>query len=262
MRFSSMVALSMLLFKVAGSSFGLQKHSLNITEQFAKDCRFVSSESCQEIISTQQQERNLQIIPNPNLGKIHVLVLLIQFQDHQGRNLIDKSVIQDLWDGPINDWFRVNAQNKYEIVNTHVEDWFVTDNTEAHYAEGISGFTPDLKKAMYPALDKLDAEGFDWGPYDSDKNGRLDSVVLFHSGISAVAGETDCHGTARSDRIWPHAFSASLSYDTWTSQDGSVFLSGYTVNSVFDSTCDNVNEPLTPGLTVHEYMHTMDLIDL
>ena len=160
------------------------------------------------------------------------------------------------------DWFRVNSQGKYEIEQAVVMDWFVADNTEAFYADGVSGYSTEFKKVIYPALNKLDDQGFDWTPFDSDKNGRLDSVVIMHSGISAVAAIEDCYEVGQADRIWPHAFSASLSYNTWTSEDGSVFLSGYTVTSVFDGDCDDVDRPLTPGLTLHEYMHTMNLIDL
>lgn len=214
---------------------------------------------------TQQQnrpeDRDLQSSPNynPRFGKINVLVLLIQFTDQEGRNLISKSDIESIWNGQIKDWFTVNAQGNYEV-NPVVIDWTMTDNTEAFYADGQSGFTADLKKAMYPTLDKLDQEGFDFAPFDGDQDGRLDSVVFLHSGISAVAGAEDCFGNLAIDRIWPHAFTGSSKSDTWTSADGSVRLSGYTVNSVYDTGCDDIM--MTAGLTCHEYMHTMDMIDL
>lgn len=241
---------------------------------YPEACKFLNAKECEDIfqervvdtrhhlLSPHQQARNLQIQHNPRLGKIKVLVLMVQFKNHKNRNLVEKSVIEDIWNGPIKDWFKVNARGRYEIEEAVVIDWTLTDNTEAHYADGKSGFTPGVKKAMYPILDKLDSEGFDWGPFDVDQDGRLDSVVMMHSGISGVAGEEDCHGGLVKDRIWPHAFASSLRSSAWQSQDGTVMLNGYTVNSVFDGLCDDPDEPMTPGLTVHEYMHTMNLIDL
>lgn len=238
-------------------------------------CKGISQEECdaayrertkshlaqQKWIQQQNIDRDLQASTNynPRFGNINVLVLLIQFTDHEGRNLISKSDIESIWNGQIRDWFTVNAQGNYEV-NPVVIDWTMTDNTEAYYADGQSGFTADLKKAMYPTLTKLDEEGFDFTPFDGDQDGRLDSVVFLHSGISAVAGAEDCFGNQMVDRIWPHAFTGSSKSDTWTSADGSVRLSGYTVNSVYDDKCDDIM--MTAGLTCHEYMHTMDMIDL
>ena len=80
-----------------------------------------------------QLERTLQQDHNPRMGKIKVLVLLIQFSDHDGRNLIEKSKIEEIWNGEIRDWFTVNAQGFYEVEPV-VTDWIVTDNTEILYA--------------------------------------------------------------------------------------------------------------------------------
>lgn len=39
----------------------------------------------------------------------------------------------------------------------------------------------------------MDSEGFDFGPYDSDGDKKIDHVVVLHSGFTAETGEIPCH---------------------------------------------------------------------
>ena len=257
-----------------------------------ENCRYVSEEECQHADESLQQhaqthvkhiqqnrawreqksqqqptnssstnsDRALQgINHNPNLGKIKVLILLIQFPDHGNRNLISKEEIESIWKGEISDWFAVNSGGLYEV-DPVVLEWTITDKSEKDYAAGVQGFTTELQQAMYPVLDRLDNDpNWDWGPYDSDNDGFLDSVVMMHSGVSAVVTtDADCFGQEAIDRIWPHAWATTSR--GWESQrEGvSLRLNGYTVNSVYDGTCDD--QILTTGLTCHEYMHTMGYV--
>jgi Immune inhibitor A peptidase M6 len=195
---------------------------------------------------------------NPNLGDIKVLVLLVQFSDHGGRNLTSKSVIEELWNGDIKEWFNVNSQGRY-TVDPYVVDWKMTDNSETFYANGRSGFSPETVKAMWPILDELDnQQGWDWSQFDSDQDGKLDSVVMMHSSVNAVGGGDDCFGRGHLDRIWPHAYTGSSGDNVWRSKDESYRIGGYTMTSVYDQDCDTI--PTTAGLPCHEYMHTMALV--
>jgi M6 family metalloprotease-like protein len=111
----------------------------------------------------------------------------------------------------------------------------------------------------WPILDELDNRpDWSWDDYDLDKNGRIDSLVLIHSGYGAETTTDDCYGRQFTDRIWAHAFSSSR--NAWKSKDGSMRVSGYTVASAFHGDCGS--EPGKIGLTVHEYMHTLGLEDL
>jgi Immune inhibitor A peptidase M6 len=224
-----------------------------------KDCLAVVNSMKEQLHHQLAHQRELQQgNHNPNRGDIKVLVLLVQFSDHGGRNLTSKSIIEELWNGEVKDWFNVNSQGVY-TVDPYVVDWKMTDNTEPFYAGGKSGFRPELNKAMWPILDELDnQEGWDWSQFDSDKDGRLDSVVMMHSSVNAVSGGKDCWGRDYLDRIWPHAFTGSAGDLVWRSKDESYRMAGYTVTSVYDADCDNI--PTTAGLTCHEYMHTMDLV--
>jgi hypothetical protein len=102
-------------------------------------CRYISEDECQLADESMQrhaeshqrrarQRRHLQRTqaPNPSLGKFKVLVLLVQFTDHQDdRILVEKSVIEDLWNGVITEWFNVNSYGAYEIEPV-VIDWVLT----------------------------------------------------------------------------------------------------------------------------------------
>lgn len=142
---------------------------------------------------------------NPNLGKVKVLVLLIQFEDHQyDRTLIDKEVIEEFWRGPVMEWFETNAMGLFEIEPV-VIDWVTTDNTEAYYSFGQSGFVRALQYAMHPALDQVDEQlSGNWSQFDVNGDGMLDSVIMMHSGISAANGLRDCFGQSIENLIWDH----------------------------------------------------------
>ena len=70
---------------------------------------------------------------------------------------------------------------------------------------GMRGITPELQQMAWPILDNLDNRpDWDWGDFDIDGDGKLDSVVLIHSGYGAETTTPDCHGRDYMDRIWAH----------------------------------------------------------
>ena len=230
----------------------LQQHAQTHTKHIQQRRELREQQQQQQQKQQQQHEestrRDLQLNHNPNLGKIKVLILMIRFPDHakDGRKLISKSTIEEIWKGEVTNWFAVNARGLYEIEPV-VIDWITTDKTEAEYTDGKQGFTSELQEAMWPALDQLDNRpDWDWSSFDSDQDGFLDSVVMMHSGVSAVVSTgPDCFGQEAQNRIWPHAWASII--QGWQSKDKSVRLNGYTVNSVYDGDCDEV--PLTTGLS-------------
>ncbi|CAB9503638.1 Immune inhibitor A peptidase M6 [Seminavis robusta] len=257
-------------------------------------CRFLTVDECRTADQSMQdhaaaQRRRLQRRNNPNLGKFKVLILLVVFADHVDRPRLDKADVENTWKTLVPEWFDVNSYGLYDI-DPVVTEWVVTDNTEEYYAFDKRGITPDFQKAAWPALDALDnTPGWDWSIFDIDEDGKLDSVVVTHSGYGAETREEDEYGTHYEQRIWAHAF-ANSGQIKWTSKDGSVQLNGYTVASALED--DTGVEPATIGLTVHElvlascdvvygkpfgafqfsndlfmlllcrYMHTFGLIDL
>ena len=81
----------------------------------------------------------------------------------------------------------------------------MTDNTELYYSFGKRGIVPESQKMAWPILTALDnMPDWDWSDFDRDSDGRLDSVVLIHSGYGAQTEDVDCFGRDFQDRIWPH----------------------------------------------------------
>ena len=124
------------------------------------------------------------------------------FEDHTDRPLIDKADVELMWSTLVPEWFDVNSHGNYDIEPV-VTNWVVSDNTEKYYSFDRSGIVPDLQKAAWPALDALDnTEGWDWSIFDLDADGKLDSVVITHSGYGAETVTDDQYDRPYTQRIW------------------------------------------------------------
>ena len=210
----------------------------------------------------EDQQRQL----SPSVGVVRVLVLLIQFPDHNDRELPDPQIYNEMWNfkaksdlipsGSVAEWFRVNSHGLYEI-EADIVPWTVTDNSEAYYSFEMSGIVPTLQRFFWPALDKLDQQGMDWSQYDIDEDGKLDAVVALHTGYSAELKGVDCNNNRDySQRIWSQA--QANSGNSWTSRDGKYAVAGYAVASAYKDICGS--EPASIGTMTHEFMHTLGLI--
>ena len=247
----------------------LQEHGRKmrrLRKQTGSTLEFVNSDDTNE---SQNGNGNNNRQLNPSIGVVKVLVLLINFPDHNGvRTLIDPSVYDHMWNGKgksdvipsgsIARWFQLNSYGLYEI-EAAIVPWTEADNTELYYSFGTSGLSLDAQKLFWPALDRLDESGIDWSLYDVDQDGTLDAVVALHSGYAAELKGEDCY-TQRDyqSRIWSHAFASS--FDAWTSADGRYRVGGYVLASAFRDRCGS--EPARIGTMTHEFMHTFGLVDL
>ena len=176
----------------------------------------------------------------------------MQFTDHMDRELINKADVEDLWQVLVPAWVDVNSQGRYQF-ESEVIDWVVTDNTEAYYSFGKQGLVPETQQMGFPILSQLDGQNFDWSQFDSDNDGRIDSLVMIHSGYGAETTREDCFGKKADDRIWAHAYTNSA--NPWMSSDGNYQTGGYTIASAFFGECGA--EPNKLGLSMHEFMHTL-----
>jgi len=171
-----------------------------------------------------------------------------------------------------------------------------------HYSFGQKGVVPEFQKAAWPALDALDNRpDWDWSVFDIDKDGKLDSVVITHSGYGTYCSDYSHNAALRVVvylLYWMacallHFYSGMLTIDysigaetTTTDEYGrdynnriwahafaeanfdSTWVSKDGSISLFGYTVASAFEndkgvvPATIGLTVHEYMHTFALIDL
>jgi hypothetical protein len=208
-----------------------------------------SSSELDDSVSNLESQSERQL--NPSTGTFTFLVILVQFTDHQDRNLPSVEHFRELCDGAgssainpagsIAEYFAQQSYGKFNL-NCDVRDWRVTDNTEDFYAKGQRGIIGTLEGQEFfkPVLDDIEAEEiaadefffFEW----ADGNADIELIVL-HSGYASESSETDCYGRGRADRIWSQAH---IGVDGgWKTTDGNFAVQGYTVASAldFDDNC-------------------------
>jgi hypothetical protein len=122
-----------------------------------------------------------------NFGYLNVLVLLVRFTDHVDRVLPSRDTIIDLWNannitddfpsGSVQRYFRKNSHGKLKI-EASVTEWMTTDNTELHYSFKNSGMSSDIALAVYPILEQLDRENYNFSHHDIDGDKMIDSLVV------------------------------------------------------------------------------------
>lgn len=186
---------------------------------------------------------------NPSKGTFTFLVILVQFTDHQDRNLPSVEHIQELCDavgtspinpaGSIAEYFRKQSYGQFNF-NCEVRDWRLTDNTEAFYAQGQRGIVGTLEGQEFfkPVLDQIEPEEIAVDPFfffgldQSDTSNGAIPLIVLHSGYASESSAEDCYGASRQDRIWSQGH---IGVDGgWATSDGNFAVQGYTVASALD----------------------------
>lgn len=123
---------------------------------------------------------------------LNVLVLLVQWADHDDRALIPKDHIEQLWNGPsysdlvpgesISDYIESNTYGKYKI-QADVVDWYQMEETEAEASFGNMGNSPSpngphIEEILAPvALESIFSDDIRLSTYDRDDDGFLRGIV-------------------------------------------------------------------------------------
>lgn len=215
--------------------------------------------------------RSKQSAPR-TIGTTRAIVVLVRFSDHVDREMPSRQDLDYFFNGhgtheelaptgTLQEFFKLQSYGQYTVVGD-LQDWIVAPYTEDYYSYGKFGMTSYFAKCAYGALDKMDAKGVDWSQYDQDRDGVLDSVVIFHSGYVAEGGGTDCiNGKTHGDhRIWSHATSVVDNRDAWYSSDRSVRMGMYSTTSAVRGTCGSEIQRI--GIVGHEMLHMIGLPDL
>jgi len=216
--------------------------------------------------------RRLQVVRST--GKIKVLVILMQFDDHQDRDLIDPTDVSTLFQaegqdedtiptGSIKTSFWINSYRTLEI-DALVVPWRVVGFAERDCLFGNSGMSKEFQRCFWPILDLLDelhldpSHAFNWADFDKNVDGFIDSMVVMHSGYGAEWGGVDPNGKTSDQRIWSHSVPAQE--DTWRSPSFMIDVGAYSVTSVFRGVEGSGIARLR--VLVHEMLHTFGLPDL
>lgn len=128
---------------------------------------------------------------------INVLVFLVQWTNHDNRELIPRERIDQMWNGPsnsgivpgecISDYIESNSYGKYRI-QADVLDWYRVPQTEAEASFGNMGNSPSaagphIEDVLVPVIEAAVNNGLDLSKYiDEDNNLKgvvSDEVLLF-----------------------------------------------------------------------------------
>jgi M6 family metalloprotease-like protein len=223
------------------------------------------------------RKRDINDIINANAieadNTLNILVVLIQWTNHENRALVDPSDIEEMWNGvgigdnylggSIANWTAVNSHGSWKTHAT-VTDWIMADNTERYYAAGDCGMPggegPSFDDAVEYIMNELEAtnNNIDYSDFDSNNDGYLDSVMFVHSGYDAGEGGEDCDDASATKEHRIHSLARHGGDVDWSNL-GHV-LGNYAVDSAFLGTCGSTINRI--GVPVHEFMHTIGLPDL
>jgi M6 family metalloprotease-like protein len=222
------------------------------------------------------------------------LVIPMMFSDHhddgvENRWLPDQQKLDVLFNsdtpdatlaptGSVKQVFIDSSYGKFTM-ESDVVDWIPLDYTEAYYANSNRGFATTMHQAMRHALDKLEATGFDFSPYDSNGDGLIDAICFLHSGYAAEWGGTAEDGASFIDRIWSHKWSlysfrhpSNASGSGWTSNPTTssgqkIRVYNYHISpavyGTYPSNKSNIKDKIGRiGVIAHETGHFLGITDL
>jgi len=130
---------------------------------------------------------------------ISVLVVLVQWSDHDNRTLPTRDKIHQLWNGPGNsalvpgesvaEWVDSNTYGEYQIT-ADVLEWYRVEETETQASFGNMGNifngVGTLEDILLPALTHA-GDTYDLTDY-ADNFGHLTGIIFVHSGYAAEQG--------------------------------------------------------------------------
>ncbi len=206
----------------------------------------------------------------PN-GTVKNLVILCKFSDHDNSDIRPESDYDIVFNnngphpfapsGSVKDFYKETSFGILTIDST-VLAWVTLPQTEAYYADGITGFGNYPRSAQGMVKDALDLVDplVNFAQFDADNDGFIDAISIIHSGYG---GET---GGGNGNWIWSHRWALTqVPGGRWQSAD----LNGIGANvKVFDYHTEPAlwdvqgNEIVRIGVIAHELGHFFGLPDL
>lgn len=195
-------------------------------------------------------------------GNVKVLVLLVRFSNHVDRNLPEKSYFETLFNGvgssdinPVggaSEYYYYSSMGMYNVTFDVVQDWRTLDQPESYFANGESGrVNANRNQEMaYSSLDAIFNSGYDFSTLSSDGTGRLDHLVIVHSGYPAEYLGVDCDDASYENRMWSQGTRA-VNFGWQAPDNGGFSASRFMVAGAFhDGKCNE--NPVEMGTVVHE----------
>lgn len=193
--------------------------------------------------------------PFPSSGTNNVLVILAAFQDRPAA--LPNTDIESMMAAPnhngtgsFRDYYLEVTYNNLSLEPT-VTPWVQVSQDMSYYgANDAFGYDIRPFELVREAVDSLEANGFDFSPFDNDNDGYVDEIIMVHSGYGEqYTGSGD---TA----IWSHAYHLG---DLAVEYDG-VLLDNYIIcPELYGSSGTELNHI---GTVVHEFAHSLAIPDI
>ena len=189
----------------------------------------------------------------PSIGTHKALLLLVDYPDQAATNTVAE--FDDYCNlpgynvngssGSFRDYYRDISYDSL-TVNTDVDGWYTASNNRTYYGYHGGGNYQAARELAREAVDAAEAAGVDFSQYDNDGDGRVDQVMLIHSGNGTEASGDHAD-------MWSHKSSLgglAVTYD-------GVEIVGYIWQPErYNGDIANI------GVFCHEFGHALGLPDL
>ena len=186
-------------------------------------------------------------------GTEKVIVIPIQFLDKTFDSGHTWTYFANMMD-EMKDYYEKNSRYEEDLrgitVECTVAPIVTSSYNMSHYgrdtntaAGQIDDYYDDIYELAREAVQKLELSGFDFGPYDTDKDGVVDHLFIVHAGDGQ-------EGTGISTDIWSHQW--AINGDN----------PGQLVDGVYADNYSCVPETGELGVFAHEFGHDLGLPDL
>lgn len=181
----------------------------------------------------------------PAKGKIRVLAICVDYPDYPSS--ISTNSFLGMFNGPsdkptFRQYFLNNSYGQLDI-SVDVVGWIRAKKGYENYGHDIDGYA-SAKGLVAEAIEGAEKQGVDFSKYDNNNDGKVDGVIIIHSGPGAEEG-------GRTEYIWSHRWSMkSLYFDDR-------FISDYTIQPE-----TRYGGKVGIGIFCHEFGHLLGLPDL
>jgi len=193
--------------------------------------------------------------PFPSSGTNNVLVILVDFPDLPATltpgdfdNLMNQPGFNGT--GSFRDYYLDMSYNNLTLESTVVPWVRMSENLSYYGSNDEFGYDLRPHVMVREAIDSLEANGFDFSPYDNDGDGYVDEVIVTHAGY----GE-EFPGTSEAT-IWSHAYHLA---DLVVEYDGVMIDNYLAVPELYGNSGSEIN---IVGTVVHEFSHSLGIPDL
>ncbi|MFZ4797583.1 MAG: M6 family metalloprotease domain-containing protein [Bacteroidia bacterium] len=233
------------------------KNSFSKNLRYSKIQKAILAEAFSQL--AQNNDKNLgkagpQGFPAKGINK--VCVLLIQYPDLLATNT--KSVYENLFNqlnyggnGSVKDYYYRTSFGQLTL-NSDVYGWYMADMNSINYGKSNTNYSVNTRDLVRDAVVAADSAGVDFSQYDNDLDGKIDGLLILHSGIGAE------------EQSAPNANNYIWSFRS--TYFGSLLVDGKSVSSYCmfpEKRYSNASYPAVGiGVITHEFGHILDLPDL